>query len=97
MREMALVKVRSNAETRAEIMQLVDIFRAAIVDVGKDAVIIEITGNEEKVAAMIKLLQPFGVRETMRTGRIAMTRGAASGIKERAHAGKSAPDADVVP
>ncbi len=98
MREMALVKVRSNAETRAEIMQLVDIFRAAIVDVGKDAVIIEITGNEEKVAAMIKLLQPFGVRETMRTGRIAMTRGAASGAqRERAHAGRSAPDAEVVP
>ena len=75
-REMALVKVKASPESRSEIMQMVDIFRANIVDVGKDSLIIEVTGDEEKIDALVMLLQPFGVRETMRTGRIAMIRGA---------------------
>ena len=99
MREMALLKVKADKDDRAEIMQIVDIFRAGIVDVGKDTVIIEVTGDEEKIDALIKLLQPFGVRETMRTGRIAMTRGGvATGTKQAAsQVAKSAPDAEVVP
>ena len=99
MREMALLKVKSNQDNRAEIMQIVDIFRAGIVDVGKDTVIIEVTGDEEKIDALIRLLQPFGVRETMRTGRIAMTRGgAATGTRQTAsQAAESAPDTEVVP
>ncbi len=99
MREMALLKVKSNKDNRAEIMQIVDIFRAGIVDVGKDTVIVEVTGDEEKIDALIKLLQPFGVRETMRTGRIAMTRGGvATGTKQAAvPAAESAPDTEVVP
>ncbi len=99
MREMALLKVRSNKDDRAEIMQIVDIFRAGIVDVGKDTVIIEVTGDEEKIDALIRLLQPFGIRETMRTGRIAMPRGgAATGTRQPAsQAAVSAPDTEVVP
>lgn len=98
-REMALLKVKSNKDNRAEIMQIVDIFRAGIVDVGNDTVIVEVTGDEGKIDALIKLLQPFGVRETMRTGRIAMTRGGvATGTKQTAApAAKSAPDTEVVP
>ncbi len=98
-REMALLKVKSNKDNRAEIMQIVDIFRAGIVDVGNDTVIVEVTGDEGKIDALIKLLQPFGVRETMRTGRIAMTRGGvATGTKQTAvPAAKSAPDTEVVP
>lgn len=99
MREMALLKVKANKDDRAEIMQIVDIFRAGIVDVGKDTIIVEVTGDEEKIDALIKLLQPFGVRETMRTGRIAMTRGGvATGSKQAAsQPAESAPDTEVVP
>ena len=77
-REMALVKVRASAQTRSEIIQMVDIFRANIVDVSPDSLIIEVTGDEDKIDSLEELLKPFGVREMMRTGRIAMTRGAAA-------------------
>ncbi len=75
-REMALVKVTASAETRGEIMQLVEIFRAKIVDVGAQAIGIEATGDPDKIDSMISLLRPFGVREVMRTGRVAMPRAA---------------------
>jgi acetolactate synthase-1/3 small subunit len=75
-REMALVKVTASAETRGEIMQLVEIFRAKIVDVGAQAIGIETTGDPDKIDSMIALLRPFGVREVMRTGRVAMPRAA---------------------
>jgi len=75
-REMALMKVSASAETRGEIMQLVEIFRAKIVDIGAEAVGIEATGDPDKIDSMISLLQPFGVREVMRTGRVAMPRAA---------------------
>ena len=74
-REMALIKVRATAQNRSEIIQMVDIFRANIVDVGSDALIIEVTGDEGKIDSLYELLKPFGVREVMRTGRGAMTRG----------------------
>jgi len=73
-RELALIKVNASSQTRAEIMQIVDIFRAKIVDVSSRAVIIEITGGTEKVEAMIALLKPYGIREIVRTGQIAMLR-----------------------
>ncbi len=73
-RELALIKVNANSQTRAEIMQIVDIFRAKIVDVNSRTVIIEITGGTEKVEAMIALLKPYGIREIVRTGQIAMLR-----------------------
>jgi acetolactate synthase-1/3 small subunit len=74
-REMLLIKVKADAESRAEIMQIVEIFRAKIVDVGSDVLVMEMTGAREKVSAFIELLEPFGVVELMRTGRIAMSRG----------------------
>jgi len=74
-RELLLVKVKADATTRSAIMQIVEIFRAKIVDVGPDVLIIEMTGTREKVSALMELLAPFGVVELMRTGRIAMSRG----------------------
>ena len=73
-REMALIKVSATAETRGEIMQLTEIFRATIVDVGAEAIGIEVTGDPDKIDSMITLLRPFGLREVMRTGRVAMPR-----------------------
>lgn len=74
-RELALIKVKTTSATRSEIMQIVDIFRANIVDVASDSVIIEITGDEEKINSLFNLLRNFGVKEIARTGCIAMTRG----------------------
>ena len=74
-RELALIKVKTNADTRSEIMQIVDIFRANIVDVSTDSVTIEVTGDEKKVDSLYRLLHGFGIKEIARTGSIAMTRG----------------------
>jgi acetolactate synthase-1/3 small subunit len=75
-RELLLIKVKADTVSRAEIMQIVEIFRAKIVDVGSEVLVIEMTGAREKVSAFIELLEPFGVVELMRTGRVAMSRGA---------------------
>jgi len=75
-RELALVKVKSTASTRSEIIQIVDIFRANIVDVSPGSLMVEVTGDEEKVGSLVDLLRGFGIREIARTGRIALTRGA---------------------
>lgn len=74
-RELLLIKVKANAQTRSEIMQIVEIFGAKIVDVSPEVLIIETTGTREKVSAFLELMRPFGVVELMRTGRIAMSRG----------------------
>lgn len=74
-RDLALIKVRADAAARAEISQIVDIFRAKIVDVSQASLIVEITGDEAKIDSMIGLLQPFGIIEMVRTGRVAMVRG----------------------
>jgi len=74
-RELALIKVKATSSTRSEIMQIVDIFRAKIVDVASDSVTIEVTGDEEKVDSLFGLLRGFGIKEIVRTGRIAMVRG----------------------
>ena len=74
-REMLLIKVRADAQNRSEIMQMVEIFGARIVDVSSEVLLIEMTGTREKVGAFIELLQPFGIVELMRTGRMAMGRG----------------------
>jgi len=74
-RELALIKVKATSSTRSEIIQIVDVFRANIVDVTADSVTIEVTGDEEKVNSLLDLLRGFGIREIARTGRIAMTRG----------------------
>lgn len=74
-REMMLVKVQYTPLTRAEIMQIVEIFRARIVDIGKDSFIIEVTGNLSKVRALENALIPYGIKEIVRTGKIALSRG----------------------
>jgi acetolactate synthase I/III small subunit len=74
-RDLALVKVAANSETRGEVMQLVDIYKARIVDVGQNSVIVEMTGSPTKVDQFVELLRPFGIREMVRTGLVAMKRG----------------------
>jgi len=73
-RELALIKVSSTQENRAEILSIVDIFRAKVVDVSPRSYTIEITGDEEKIRAITDLLRPFGIKEFVTTGRIAMAR-----------------------
>jgi acetolactate synthase-1/3 small subunit len=73
-RELALIKVNAAGGERTEIMQLANVFRARVIDVGKTSLTIEITGPEERVDSLIGLLVPFGIREIARTGRVAMVR-----------------------
>ena len=75
-RELALIKVGVDSTTRAEVMQIVDIFRAKIVDVGIKSLVVEVTGDESKIDAIEQLLRQFGIKEMARTGKIAMNRGA---------------------
>ena len=74
-RELALIKVKANSGNRSEIIQIVDVFRANIVDVAADSVTIEATGDEDKIKSLFNLLRGFGIKEIARTGLIAMTRG----------------------
>ena len=75
LRELAMIKVATTRESRTHIMQLVEVFRARVVDVAPDAVVIETTGTEDKVDGLLEVLRPYGVIEMVRTGRVAMTRG----------------------
>jgi acetolactate synthase-1/3 small subunit len=77
-RELALIKVKATASTRSEIMQIVDIFRANIIDVAPGSLTVEVTGDEDKLDSLLGLLRDFGVKEISRTGRIALTRGSSS-------------------
>jgi acetolactate synthase I/III small subunit len=74
-RELALIKVKANSSTRSEIIEIVDIFRASVVDVASDSVTVEVTGDEDKISSLLDLLHSFGIRELARTGRVAMARG----------------------
>ena len=78
-RELALIKVSTSDETRSKIIEIVQLFRAKIVDVGTKSLFIETTGEEGMVNALIELLEPFTITELMRTGRVAMVRGKATG------------------
>ena len=86
-RELVLIKVKAEERTRGELVNIVDIFRAKIIDVSRQSYIVEITGTEDKVRALIELLTPLGILEVVRTGRVAMFRGTrlltADGDKER--------------
>lgn len=73
-RELVLVKVNAPASARPELMQVVNTFRGKMVDVGSKTITVEVTGNESKVDAMLELLRPFGLREVIRTGTIAVSR-----------------------
>lgn len=74
-RELVLIKVGADPSNRGEIMQIVDIFRARIVDIGRRTLIIECTGDEGKISAVMESLKPFGIKELVRTGKVAMLRG----------------------
>ncbi len=73
-REMVLIKVNLSRKTRAELIEIVDIFRAKIVDVGRDTMTVEITGKDNKIQAFIELIKSFGIVEIVRTGKIAIAR-----------------------
>jgi len=77
-RELMLVKVRADLQTRSHVLETVQLFRAKVVDVSTDAVTIEATGNAEKLAALLRVLEPFGVRELVQSGMVAVGRGARS-------------------
>ena len=75
-RDLAMIKVRCDATKRAQVLQLLEVFRARAVDVGAENLIVEITGAPDKVDGLVKVLEPFGILEMVRTGAVAMTRGA---------------------
>ena len=75
-RELALVKVRADAASRPQVMQVCDVFRARVVDVGPEALICEITGTADKIDGLVEVLTPFGILEMVRTGAVAMVRSA---------------------
>jgi len=77
-RDLALIKLNATAANRSEVMQLVDVFRARIVDVTNDSLVIEITGTEDKIEGFLEVLRPFGISEMVRTGIVAMARGLAA-------------------
>ncbi|HAA96179.1 MAG: acetolactate synthase small subunit [SAR202 cluster bacterium] len=79
-RELALIKVKTTQMTRGEIIQIVNLFRANIIDVGSESMVIEITGEEDKINALHNLLAPFGIIEMLRSGLVAMVRGQANGL-----------------
>jgi acetolactate synthase-1/3 small subunit len=74
--ELALIKVTASASQRAEIAALAEIFRCKVADVATDSVILEVTGSEDKIENLLNLLRPYGIKEMVRAGAVAMTRGA---------------------
>jgi acetolactate synthase-1/3 small subunit len=82
-REQVLVKVRAEAATRSQVLDVVNLFRASVVDVGTDALTIEATGDSQKIAALLTVLEPFGIRELVQSGMVAIGRGSRS-IADRA-------------
>ncbi|SVA76977.1 uncharacterized protein METZ01_LOCUS129831 [marine metagenome] len=79
-RELALIKVKATQMTRGEIIQIVNLFRANIIDVSNETMVIEITGEEDKINALNDLLAPFGIIEMLRSGLVAMVRGKVNGL-----------------
>ena len=74
-RELVLIKVKADLTTRSHVLETVQLFRAKVVDVAVDAVTIEVTGNRDKLEAMLRVLEPFGVRELVQSGMVAINRG----------------------
>jgi acetolactate synthase I/III small subunit len=77
-RELMLIKVRADTETRSQVLETVQLFRAKVVDVATDAVTIEATGSRDKLEALIRVLEPFGIKELVQSGMVAVGRGARS-------------------
>jgi len=80
-RELLLVKVSTDANTRSQVLETVQLFRAKVVDVAQDAVTIEATGNSEKIQALLRVLEPYGIKELVQSGLVAMSRGLKPGSK----------------
>src|SRR5205085_3186728 len=78
-RDLALIKVAATGDARTQVMQLVDVYRARIVDVSPESLVIETTGTEDKIDSLVEVLRPYGVTEMVRTGRVAMARGTVTG------------------
>jgi len=78
-RDLALIRVSAGAEERAAILQICEVFRARVVDVAPSSLVVEITGAQDKIEGLAKLLEPFGITEMVQTGAIALTRGADTG------------------
>ena len=82
-RELLLVKVRADAETRGQILDVVELFQAKVVDVSPDSVVVQATGNTDKLTALLAVLEPYGVKELVQSGLVAIGRGPRS-ITDRA-------------
>ena len=80
-RELLLVKVSTDQTTRSQVLETVQLFRAKVVDVAQDAVTIEATGNSEKIQALLRVLEPYGIKELVQSGLVAMSRGLKPGSK----------------
>ena len=80
-RELAILKVKTTPQSRAQIFQLAQVYRARIIDVSPESLVIEITGNDDKVRSLIEVLEPYGILEMARTGRLAMLRGTGTASK----------------
>ncbi|MDQ3439685.1 MAG: acetolactate synthase small subunit [Planctomycetota bacterium] len=93
-RDLAMIKVVASGTSRGDIMQLVDVFRARVIDVAPDSLIVEITGTEDKIDGLLDVLRPYGVLEMVRTGRVSMSRG---GQELKAARRRSRLDAAVAP
>ncbi len=90
-RELALIKVSAGEKNRSAIIEIVQLFRAKVIDVGTDSLIIETTGTEDKIDAIVAMLKPYGLKELVRTGRVAMTRGGVSTVAAPPDDGSAKP------
>ena len=78
-RELVMVKVKANSSNRSEVTQICDVFRGKIIDVAKDSLVVEATGNENKITAFLEMVEPFGIVELARTGTVSLRRGRSDG------------------
>jgi acetolactate synthase I/III small subunit len=92
-REMVLIRVNAEPANRPEALRIADIFRAKVVDVTPRAYVFEVTGDEEKIEAIIELLRPLGIQEVVRTGKVAIARGSKAMTRREARAARRAPEA----
>ena len=90
-RDLALIKVAAGGDSRAQVMQLVDVYRARVVDVSPDSLVIEATGTEDKIDSLLEVLRPYGVVEMVRTGLVAMARGTGAAEKAAVARGQRVP------
>src|SRR6266705_1809116 len=91
-RDLALIKVGATGDARTQVMQLVDVYRARIIDVSPESLVIETTGTEDKIDSLLEVLRPYGVIEMVRTGRIALARGTHARDKRARNADVAAAD-----